>query len=148
VWKEETLRGAVWCRARLDWLHDDYLTIDDLKSTGASANPEAWTRGPLFAGPDIQAAFYLRGLQAVTGITGAKFRFVCVENFPPFACSVIALGPEALMIAEKKVRLAIELWQRCLTANDWPAYPNRTCYADLPPWIEASWVAREEREIQ
>lgn len=143
VWQEE---GGIWCRARADWLHDDHSTIDDYKSTGASANPEAWTRGPLFAGADIQAAFYLQGLKALTG-HDAQFRFVVQENFAPYALCVIGLDPAVLMLAEKKVRLALELWRRCLESNRWPGYPTVTCWAELPPWIEASWLAREEREL-
>jgi hypothetical protein len=141
VWRE----GGIWCRARLDWLHDSLTVIDDYKSTGASAHPDAWTRGPLFAGADIQTAFYLRGLKAVTG-NDARWRFVVQENFAPYALSVIALDPMVLALAEKKVRLGIELWGDCLSTGVWPAYPNRTCYAELPPWIEAQWLRREEQE--
>ena len=145
VWNE----GDTWCRIRIDWLHDSRLVIDDLKTTGASANPEAWSRS-IFGGPDIQAAFYLRGLRAIYGAAAVKsiFRFVVVENFAPFACSVISLGPDALVIAEKKVRMAIEIWQRCMEQDVWPAYPNRTCYASVPPWVEAQWLERELNSVE
>lgn len=143
IWPE---RGDVWCRARLDWLHDAYEWIDDYKSTGATANPDEWTRGPLFGtGYDLQAAFYVRGLKVLTGIE-AQFRFVVQENFAPFALSVIGLGPDVLTLAEKKRQHAVELWRDCLRANSWPAYPTRTCFAELPPWIEANWLARELRD--
>ena len=142
IWQDD----GIWCRARADWLHDDYRTIDDYKSTGASAHPDVWTRGPLFAGADIQAAFYLRGLKALTG-HDAQFRFVVQENFAPYALSVIGLDPAVLMLAEKKVRLALELWRRCLESNRWPGYPTVTCWAELPPWEEARWLSREEREL-
>lgn len=138
VWQE----GDIWCRSRLDYLHDDFLWIDDFKTTGASANPDIWTRSALYGGPDIQAAFYLRGVKATTG-KDARFRFVVAENFEPYACSVIELGPDALVIAEKKVRLAIELWTKALKEDNWPAYPTRTCYAALPPWEEARWLEKE-----
>ena len=141
VWKE----GAVWCRARLDWLSNDHEVICDLKTPGASANPDQWTR-QMFAGPDLQAAFYLRGVKTVTG-KNATLRFIVSENYTPYALSVISLGPPALVIAEKKVRLAIELWTQCIESGQWPGYPTRTCYADLPPWEEARWLQREEREI-
>ena len=142
IWRE----GDLWCRARLDWLHTDRRTIDDYKTTGASANPEVWARGPLYnLGHDLQAAFYLRGLRAITG-HDATFRFVVQENFPPYATAVIGLGPQALSLATKKVLAALELWRRCLETDTWPAYPMRTCWADLPPWLEARWLERELRE--
>lgn len=142
IWQE----GEIWCRARLDWLHEDRRTIDDLKTTGASANPDAWTRGQLFgSGFDVQAAFYLRGLRAVFGVE-AIFRFVVIENMPPFALSVIGLAPDALALAERKVTHAISLWRYCLENDRWPGYPLRTCWAEAPPWEEARWLERELRD--
>ena len=143
IWRE----GGIWCRARLDWLHDDHSAIDDLKTTAASANPDAWSRTMFGAGSDIQAAFYLRGLKAISGggARGTEFRFVVQENFKPFALSVIGLSPAALELAERKVKRAIILWEHCLTAGRWPGYPLQTCYAELPPWEEAQWMERELR---
>jgi hypothetical protein len=143
VWRER----EIWCRARLDWLHDDHSAIDDLKSTAASANPDAWSRTMFGAGADIQAAFYLRGLKAINGggARGTEFRFIVQENYKPFALSVISLSPAALDLAERKVKRAIMLWEHCLTAGRWPGYPLKTCYAELPPWEEAQWMERELR---
>lgn len=141
LWRE----GEIWCRARLDWLHDERRTIDDYKTTSGSANPDAWTRGPLFNnGFDVQAAFYVRGLKAVCG-TDATFRFVVQETYKPYALSVIGLAPSALGLAERKVKAAIEAWRECLGANRWPGYPVRTCWADAPAWEEARWLEREYR---
>jgi hypothetical protein len=142
IWRE----GDVVCRARLDWLHENRRTIDDLKTTGASANPDAWIRGPLFgSGYDVQAAMYLRGLNAVFGLEGT-FRFVVVENRPPYALSVIALGPAALELAHRKVDRAITLWRHCLSTGEWPGFPRATCYADPLPWDQARFEEREWRE--
>jgi hypothetical protein len=76
----------------------------------------------------------------------ATFRFVVAETTPPYACSVIGLSPDVLVLGEKKRRLAVELWGECLRTNKWPGYPTRTCYATLPPWEEARWLERELRE--
>lgn len=140
VWQE----GDVYCRARLDWLRDDFATIDDLKTTGKSASPEAYSRALFSVGGDIQAAFYLRGLEAVTGKTGAEFRWVVIETTPPYALSVVAPGPDVLTVGRKKVDYAIELWRRCLADDHWPAYPTEVAYAELPAWEEARWLAVEE----
>ena len=141
VWQE----GDVWCKARCDWLHDDLSAIDDLKTT-ENANPDAFSRGSLLAsGYDIQAVWYLRGLKALTGAE-AEFRFVAAETRPPYAVSVIGLGPDILMLAEKKVRRALELWRACVETGRFPGYPAQTCYATLPAWQEASWLEREVRD--
>jgi PDDEXK-like uncharacterized protein DUF3799 len=141
IWQE----GDVWCRARTDWLHADHRTIDDLKTTSASANPDVWTRGPLFSsGYDVQAAFYLRGLKAIFGTEGV-FRFVVQENFPPYALSVVGLAPDALALADRKVSRALTLWRHCLTTNTWPGYPQQTCYAEAPAWETSRWEEQEYR---
>lgn len=142
VWEED----GVWCRARCDWLHHDYSAIDDLKTTSRSANPERWTRGPLFDhGADIQAAFYLRGLKAITGVD-AEFRWCVVESSPPYALSVIAPGPDVLALANVKVDWALATWRECLRSGDWPAYETRVCYAQTQPWMENQWLERQARE--
>lgn len=139
IWRE----GDVWCRARLDWLHDDRRVVDDYKTTNASANPDAFGRTLFGIGYDIQAAFYLRGLRALGH--DAVFRFVVQEAFAPYALSVIGLEPAALALAERKVAHAIEAWRYCLETGRWPAYPTRTCWIELPPWEETRWMEREAR---
>ena len=147
IWKED---GDVWCRARLDWLRFDARTlsapaaIDDFKTTSASANPETWTRSLFFAGTDVQAAWYRRGVKAVTGVD-AVFRFAVQETYAPYALSVVSLGPDALMLAEKKILYALEAWRAARKKNEWTGYPRRTCYATLPMAHEAWWLEREMR---
>ena len=138
LWCDE----GIWCRARVDWLRP--ANIDDYKTTSASANPEVLSRTLFGHGWDIQAAFYLRGLKALTGAE-AMFRFACQETYPPYALSVVTLGPDAMTLAEKKVIYALEHWRDCLRTNRWPGYPTRTAYATLPPWLEAAWLEKELR---
>jgi hypothetical protein len=144
VWQEP---NGIRCRARLDWLTPDRRWIWDYKSTEGSAHPEAWTRGPLFSlGYDVQAAFYRRGVQVLTGIE-PDFGFVVQETYAPYALSVIGLGPDVLVLGEKKRLRAVELWGKCLESGTWPGYPAQVCTAELPPWVEAQWMAREYHEI-
>lgn len=132
VWEEP---NGVLCRSRLDWLTNDFSAIDDLKTTARSANPEQWSRTMFSIGTDLKAAFYLRGLKAVTGAT-AVFRWVIVETSPPYALSVLSPDPAVLAHAEAKVEHAIQTWGKCLETDTWPGYPSRVCYAELPPWEE------------
>lgn len=143
VWED---RGVV-CKARLDWLRDDLAAIDDLKSTGVSANPEQWCRKTMWSvGADVQAAFYMRGVEAVTG-RRPEFRFCVVETQPPYAVSVVAMGPAVLELAGKKIDWALDLWRKCLERDEWPAYPAQVAYAELPAWEESRWLERELREV-
>ena len=89
--------------------------------------------------------FYLRGLRAVAGVEAA-FRFVVQENFAPYESCVIALSPQWMELADKKVAYAIKQWGTCLASNRWPGYPTRTCWAELPGWEETRWLERRYRE--
>lgn len=143
VWSEP---NGVTCKARIDWLHDDLSAIDDLKTTSRSANPASWTRKTLYnIGADVQAAFYLRGMERLTG-KRPDWRFVVVETFAPFALSVISLGPDVLELANAKVDYAVETWARCLESGEWPAYPQRVCWAEAPAWELSRWLEKEARE--
>ena len=147
---EQTLawedRGVL-CRARLDWLRDDLTAIDDLKTTSRSASPEAWSRALYSTGADIQAAFYLRGMEVAFGRTDVEWRWVIVETYPPYAVSVVSPGPDVLTLGRKKMEYAMGVWARCLRDDVWPAYPAEVCFAELPAFEEARWLAKEEREL-
>lgn len=139
IWEEDGVR----CKSRLDWLHDDHRHIDDLKTSGVTANPSDLSRTMFSQGWDIQAAMYIRGLRAADPKCNPTFRFIVVENYPPYALSVIGVGPDALMIGEKKVQWAIDKWRECLTSNQWPGYPRRICYPELPSYLENQWLEKE-----
>ena len=141
LWED---RGVA-CKARLDWLRDDYAAIDDLKTTSRLANPEQWSRQLFNLGYDLQAAFYLRGLEAVTN-QRAQFRLVVIETAPPFAMSVLALSSGALELANAKIDKALAVWRACLEADTWPAYPALVATVEPPAWAESQWLEREARE--
>lgn len=149
IWRD----GGVWCRARPDYLHRDPLVIDDYKSTGLSAEPGAWGRTMWRANMDVQAAFYLRGLAAVTGhsVTDIgqgklRWRWIVQEVSDPYALSVAGLSPMGLELAWQKVEYALRIWRRCLKSDTWPGYPPRTCYVDPAEWQMAEHEAREAME--
>lgn len=134
--------GGVWCRARPDWLRDDYTAIDDLKTTSGSADPAQWARTRLWdIGADLQAAMYVRGVYRLTGVRPA-FRLIIVETEPPYALSVISLAPDAYDLAVRKLDYALVKWQQCLESGEWPGYPTEIAYAELPGYLESQWMER------
>jgi hypothetical protein len=136
VWEE---RG-VTCRALVDWLHDSFLAIDDLKTTSGSANPVIWSKRQLkTVGADIQVPFYCRGVKALTG-KEPEFRYIIAELEPPFAISAVALAPTWMELGEAKVERAIERWRECTEHDDWPGYPAATYYAEAPAWAELEFM--------
>lgn len=140
VWQEDD----VACRARVDWLHSGYAYVDDVKTTSRLANPEGFSKSLFSLGYDLKAAFYLRGLKALTGVD-AEFRWLVIETSPPYALSVVSPGPDVLELGEAKVEWALNAWRECLTTDRWPSYPTRVCYADVPGYEEARWLERVAR---
>jgi len=129
TWMDE----GIWCRARFDWLHDDLSTVDDLKTTGASAYPQAWAKTMFGFGGDFQAAFYLRGLRKALG-ADAKWRFIVQEDYPPYALSIVTLSAEVLAFAAERVDIAIRRWAECIADQHWPAYTREPVMLELPSW--------------
>lgn len=140
VWKD---RG-VWCRTRMDWLHDDLAYLDDLKTTKASASPLSWASRTLWGmQAEIQATMTIRGIKAVTG-REPEFRFLACECKPPYAISPVRLGPSAIELANRQIDHALDEWRECLKADRWPSYPRRIIDADPPSWTLWEVEAAEE----
>ena len=128
MWQE----GNTHCRSRLDWLADSHKIILDYKTTD-SAEPEAFIRQIGRMGYDLQAAFYTAGVEAATG-DRPLFVFLVQEIEEPYACSLVSLSNTYMELACEKYVRAVKMWDECLSANRWPAYPSRVCYAEPPAW--------------
>jgi hypothetical protein len=140
---------GVVCRARLDWLRNDYGRIADYKGTGMSVNPEQVARIALSAGWDIQAAFYLRGMSKIDPTVRTRdFLFGVQEDKPPYAMTIAGMGPDFLWAGQSKVQRAIDIWASCTESNRWPAYPDRIVYPQLPQWAEAQIEQADLRSIE
>ena len=138
LWRED----GCWCRARLDFLRDD-RTIIDLKTTAGSAHPDKVGKRIFEAGYDIQAAFYSRGVERLTGRPPPRFLFAFLEVDLPHALCLIEVSPASLAMAMRKVQHAIGLWSDCLRTDRWPGYTPAVWQAETPRYVEERWLARE-----
>lgn len=138
------------CRALIDWLRDDRSSIDDLKVTGLTADPARWSRKLFNDGYDIQAAFYIRAVEAAYGKTPA-FRWLVVETNPPYPVSIITLSEQAMFAARVKVDAAISMWNTCMATDSWPAYSPDVYVAEVPGWMKDQaadpWAGVELEEV-
>lgn len=131
IWQDDY---GVLCRARLDYLHDDYSACDDLKTTKGSASPLQWASRTLFGmHAEIQAALTIRGIEKLTGRT-PDFRFLAVETRPPYGISAVRLSPAALDMANHQIDRALVKWKRCLESGVWESYPPFVVDAEPPGW--------------
>lgn len=145
AWEEDGL----WFRSLIDWMVTPTLLID-LKSTGLSCAPHAIPNLMANASWDIQAAFHERGLDVLDpdGRGRRKFRFVAVENDPPFALTAVELTEGTLTMGRKKLEYAVRAWRRAMENDDWSAYPTDVCQPEYPGWKESQWLNREVEESE
>lgn len=141
AWQE----GATWFRSLIDWKADTIPACYDYKSTGMSIAPHGIGMLIEKAGWHIQAAMHERGLDILEPRDAGrrKFRFLAQENYPPYACLPVELDEYWMTLGRKKLQFAIDIWQRCIETDRWPAYPLIPCTPDYPSFKEAQWLERE-----
>ena len=136
-WQED----ETWLRVRPDWISKDHKLIIDYKTTGISVNPSELGRFIVNMGYDIQAALYSRGVKTIHGVE-PKFIFIFQETEEPYFCSFIGLPPEFMEMGKQKIEYGLFLWQECMERNEWPGYPDRICYPDVPAWALTAWESK------
>ena len=136
--------GGTACKMRPDLIAFDRGLIINYKTTATSVDPERWGRGP-FLDYLIGAAWYARGARALFNVE-ASYVFLVQSTAPPYLCSLVGVDPHAMAIGASKCEVGLRRWQRCVERNEWPGYPARVAYPELPPWVEAAWEARQMTE--
>lgn len=136
---------SVPCRIRPDRLADDKRLVVDLKFTARSAEPDRWARTHVFGEAYyFNAAFYERGLRETYDVN-ASYVYLVTECEPPYLCSLVGLDPATLALGAQKVTTALQVWRRCVARNEWPAYPSRVAYPELPAYEAANWQQQQAR---
>lgn len=140
AWKE----GDLWFRALVDWMVDTTM-IYDVKTTSLSCAPHMIGKLMGDAGWSIQAAFIERGLDVLDPDNRGRrtFRFIPQENDIPFALTGVELTEAVMTLGRKEVQRAIDIWGCCMETDEWPAYPAKVCFPEMPTWRETQVLARE-----
>jgi hypothetical protein len=139
VWVDE--ETGVWCRCMLDWLPATpapprpgwRMIVPDYK-TARSAAPEHLGRVVAEYGYHQQAAWNLAGIAALSLAEDPAFVFVAQEKTPPYLVTVFECDPEALAVAARRNRRALEIFRDCSEAGVWPGYSSDVEQISLPPW--------------
>lgn len=111
----------------------------DLK-TSVSADPRKFESSASDYGYFHQQAWYEDGIEALTG-TRPTFAFIVVEKGDVPAVSLPLLDAYDVDIARIDNHAAVELWNKCRAADEWPSYPQS------PPLRMKPWTRKliEER---
>lgn len=149
-------QDGTWFRSMVDWLESP-RALWDLKTVGQVVAPYAIGKKMAQDGWDIQAAMqeHILDLLDPDGAGRRTFRFVAIENEPPYALTVAELSESVMTMGRKKLAYAIEQWRACIAADHWPAYPAEIVLPSYPGYRETEWLNREieyadhtERKLQ
>ena len=142
IWQDD----GIWCRALVDWLHDDLRTVDDYKTSGMSMAPHVIGLRAETAGWHVQAAFIERGLDILHPVTAGRrrYRFIAQEqDGKPYGLTSMHMDEHWLTMGRKKVQAAMTMWRAALKTGRWPGYPVQAIRPEYPLFREKQWLERE-----
>lgn len=109
---------GIKCKFRADMLTQDNVLVD--WKTCADATKFFYDAKRFKY--DLQAAFYLEGLSAITGTTQQDFIFVAIENVAPFGVIVYHLDQETIDKGKAKVEDAMRIYHLNKDRENWDGY--------------------------
>jgi PDDEXK-like uncharacterized protein DUF3799 len=109
------------CKLRVDHLPHNLVDLRDVKSA-ANANPRDFERGAWTHGYPQRAAWYLDGVELVTGQRPRFYWFIAVEKKPPFLVSVMKYPDEDVEWGRVLNMRARAMFAECLEKGEWPGY--------------------------
>jgi hypothetical protein len=148
MWTDEAT--GLQCKCRPDWLLDDGSMIVDLKTTAEDASPKEFQRSIAKWRYQVQASWYLDGLEHATGKRPEQFVFIAVEKKPPYACAVYVADAQMIEIGRETARRDLDKLNVCKAADYWPGYSDGIEQINLPPWMlpKADGIMPAPNEIE
>lgn len=145
LYLEDTETG-VMLRGRLDWLRPPvssgrYLIVD--YKTADSADPETFGRKAIDYKYHLSAEWYRRLVIGLGLADDPAFLHVVQEKEPPYLVTVCQLPGEALRIAHRINRRAIQTYSICSSADSWPGYSDH----EVAPAPMPAWYARQFEDV-
>jgi hypothetical protein len=132
VWVDE--KSGVLCKGRADRVSYDLDggTVVDVKTT-TDAGRFAFERSIFNFGYHRQAAFYLRGFNAVN-VPVRHFTIIAVEKKPPHEVGIYRLVDSAIEAGAEQINDLLAQYQQCVGSGVWPGYPDEILDIALPTW--------------
>lgn len=122
-----------WGRGRIDFLHSRSVVVD--YKTTRSVDDHAFSRSAWEYGYWTQAAHYIRFGQQIDLLDDdPAWLLVAQEKTAPYLVRVFEFRDEELDYGHAQIRRAFDLWDRCLTTGEWPAYPQTSTILTAPSW--------------
>ncbi len=143
-YQEMTSSGPIWCRGMLDvWCPESGVIIDAKSS--AMLYDEKVPRQMVAMGWDRQSAFYSHAVATIFPELGGRVRFATLLVKPEAPHTSRLVAPEKAW-AHSSLRLcqrSMEIFGRCLYANDWPGFGRMVEPIQMPAWEDKRREALE-----
>lgn len=133
------MKNGIQCKIKPDFINSKGLLVDlktTIRSDERSFSAQAWREGY-----HIQAAFYLMGMEEITGRKHELFSIIAVEKSYPSEVTVCDISEFTLEQARADIEMAFTRLKNCIDSNEWPGYKKNT-FELMPP----RWAEFEERE--
>jgi exodeoxyribonuclease VIII len=127
---------GVLCKCRPDWLlGGENPAVLDVKST-LDASPDEFARSAFKWRYHVQAAWYLDGVEAATGLKPDSFMFLAVEKEAPFASAYYYADDDMIRAGRAEYRRALRVYADCLASGKWTGYTPKLLPLGLPKWAD------------
>jgi PDDEXK-like domain of unknown function (DUF3799) len=135
---------GVACKCRPDFVAPagDGVLLLDVK-TAKDADPAGFARAVWNWGYHLQAAWYMDGYAAASGLPVLGFVFLAVEQDYPHCAAAYTLDDETLQQAREENRRLLDLYAQCKRSNEWPGYPSGVGILRMPAWAKSTNTTQE-----
>ena len=142
VWTDP--HSGLLCKGRVDKLIESIRTVIDLKKC-QDARAHQFGSAAATYGYDIQAAFYMDGLEAITG-QPHDFVFLCQEDEAPYSSAMYSVvkGDETYSAGRAKYRNLIAGLAACKKSGVFPDYGDDVEPLALPKWAKPGYLMSDE----
>jgi hypothetical protein len=141
-WKDK--ETGVKCKGRVDGASSAERIIVDLKTTKSAKD---FAKSVVDYGYHRQAAFYRRGLKAVTNVDMVNWQWWCVETASPFTIGVYSPSAQMIEIANREIDESLFDLSICQNKKEYPSLPKEVQILDLPSWYISKQKPQEIRSI-
>lgn len=126
---------GAYCKARPDWVtrYQGRVIMLDVK-TAADVSPDGFSRSIAKYGYHRQAAHYIDGYKAATGIEVDEFVLLAVESAYPWQCVPYVLDAFALRQGRMEVARLLTTYAECQRTGQWPGFGAGLQLISLPDW--------------
>lgn len=120
------------CKCRPDFLSETGWVVDG--KTTEDASPSGFGRSALGYRYDVQAAFYMDGLEHGGYRRPQGFAFIAQEKKPPYAVAIYYTEQDVLDLGKMKYMNDLRTYMRCRATGVWPGYEIQAQPLQLPKY--------------